>query len=1113
MFKPVSSKVNFPKQEEQVLSFWKEKRIFERSVEERKDSPLFMLYEGPPTANGSPGIHHVLARVFKDVIPRYKTMKGFCALRKGGWDTHGLPVELEVEKELNLSTKPEIESYGVAEFNARCKESVFRYLKEWVAMTERIGFWIDMDNPYVTLNNSYIETVWWILRQLWDRGLIYQGMKVAPHCPRCVTTLSSHEVALGYQENTPDPSIFIKFAVEPSLRGASEKAKLLLGGSKFPTYLLAWTTTPWTLPANTALAVAPDASYALVLLTESNERLIIAESLVSAIVKEPTRLLGTIKGSDLAGLQYMPLYNPFDYSAQVMRFPKPGSRTLEPVLRRRGTLTYPVITGDFVSLEDGTGIVHIAPSFGEVDNEAGIANGLYYLQPVDLQGKMTGSYPFSGLFVKDADPLIMDDLQNKGFLYRREAYHHTYPFCWRCDTPLLYYAKTSWYIKTTAVKDKLLENNSKISWYPEYIKEGRFGEWLRNNVDWAISRERYWGTPLPFWFCSNVKAHDGVKFDCIGGREELRGKPGLQGWKDDLDLHRPSIDGVTYRCECGDTMRRIPEVIDVWFDSGAMPFAQFHYPFENAALLKDGRFPADYICEAVDQTRGWFYSLHAISTLLTGAPCFKNVICLGLILDSQGEKMSKSKGNVVNPWSVISQHGADPLRWYLFASTPPGNSRRFSSDLVGETVRKFFLTLWNAYSFFVTYANIDNFNPESAREEKPTSDLDRWVLSELNQLVARVTESLEKYDPTDACRGIEEFVDGLSNWYIRRSRRRFWKSENDADKLSAYSTLYQCLVTLSRLLAPFVPFLAEELYQNLVRSAYPSAPESVHLAMFPDVDQSSIDAALSRATRLAMRLSSLGRAARSKAGVRVRQPLRRVLVKVPSPEEQEALEQVSSQVIDELNVKELGVLADEQQVVEYQVRINPALLGPKYGRDLPRITQALRAAEPGRVATLVLAKEKVKVGDFELLPEELQVSVVDKPGYAVAQEGGYWVAVETEVSEDLASEGMARELVHLIQGMRRSAGFDIADHIQIQFEGDDELRRVIEEFGSYIKQETLATEMTAVHGATSQQTGDRSTLSFMTGQSVAGGYVTGEYTEELDVDGHKLKVAVKRVVG
>ncbi|MCL0094854.1 isoleucine--tRNA ligase, partial [Dehalococcoidales bacterium] len=686
MFRPVSSKVNFPQLEESILRWWIKSNIFERSIEARRGRPPFLLYEGPPTANGSPGIHHVLARVFKDIIPRYKTMKGYYTPRIAGWDTHGLPIELEVEKELGFSSKAQIEEYGIDRFNARCRESVFSYLKEWEALTERIAFWIDLKHPYITMDNNYIETCWWAIKQMWDRGLIYQGYKVTPHCPRCGTSLSSHEVALGYQD-TDDPSVYIKFKLVPSSLVKKQLFKLF---SNKPTYLLAWTTTPWTLPGNTALAVAPDAEYSVV--EVDDEYLILAEALREQVGLGDYKVVEKVKGSGLVGVGYELLYNPDKFGVKRLEFER-NRREAQEVPTHEPSLhldTYPVIETDFVSMKEGTGIVHIAPAYGEVDYEAGIANELDFVHPVDLQGKFTGSYPFSGQFVKDADPLILDDLRSRGLLFRSEKIHHTYPFCWRCQTPLLYYAKQTWYIKTTAVKEELIEGNKQINWYPEHIKYGRFGDWLENNVDWAFSRERYWGTPLNIWKCQSCG-----NYDCIGSVEELKNKAGFSGLKQPLDLHRPFVDELTFDCpKCGAVMRRVPEVIDCWFDSGAMPIAQWHYPFDNTTILEDGRFPADYICEAVDQTRGWFYSLHAISTLLFGHPCFKNVICLGHILDAKGEKMSKAKGNVVEPWMVINKHGADALRWYCFTASPPGNVRRFSEDKIAEVTRRFLLTLW-----------------------------------------------------------------------------------------------------------------------------------------------------------------------------------------------------------------------------------------------------------------------------------------------------------------------------------------------------------------------------------------------------------------------------------
>jgi isoleucyl-tRNA synthetase len=982
MFKPVSSRISFPQMEAAVLSWWQNGDIFRRSIAARKGGPGFILYDGPPTVNGSPALHHVFMSVFKDVIPRYKVMKGFYAPRIAGWDTHGLPVELEIEKQLGFSSKKEIEEYGIDRFNEMCRNSVYKYLGEFEEILKRVGYWVDFDNAYVTLSNDYIESCWWAIKQMWDKGLVYQGYRVTPHCPRCGTSLSSHEVAQGYKEDTEDPSVYIMFKVSGRFPAPLPENK--------PVFLLAWTTTPWTLPGNTALAVAPDAEY--VLLGGENDYLVLAARLSENLKIEGYQPAATLKGSDLVGLKYKPLFNPQDFEVERKRFHKNGSLSDQRVVK---ALTYPVISGDFVTLDEGTGIVHIAPAFGEVDFEAGKQWELDFVQPVELQGKMTGTYSFTGRFVKDADPLILDDLSSRGLLFRRGTIRHTYPFCWRCDTPLLYYAKTTWYIKTTAVKERLISGNEEINWYPEHIKYGRFGDWLQNNIDWAFSRERYWGTPLPVWRCERCGA-----FACVGGIAELKEQPGLTGLKDPLDLHRPYVDNLTFACsECGAEMRRVPEVIDCWFDSGAMPFAQNHYPFENKTMLEDGRFPADFICEAVDQTRGWFYSLHAIATLLFDRPCFKNVICLGLILDAKGEKMSKRKGNVVYPGEVVAKYGADALRWYLYTGSAPGNPRQFDIRQVDEVSRHFLSTLWNVYSFFVTYANIDKYRPSDEALPPPEAELDRSILSELNQLIVDVDASLAAYSPTDAGRKIETFVDGLSNWYVRRSRRRFWKSENDADKLSAYNTLYHCLVTLIKLLAPFTPFLAEELYQNLVRSAFPDAPESVHLADFPVADKATIDEELTEDNRLAMRVCRLGRAARSQAGIKVRQPLAEIYVGVKSERERRALERMAPLIREELNIKEM------------------------------------------------------QFGTVE------QVAGKDASGHAIVSEPGLSVAVSCYITAELEAEGMAREIVHRVQTMRRTAGYDIADHIVLYYEADAFITQSLSSFADYVMQETLASAL------------------------------------------------------
>ncbi len=1143
MFKPVPSKVSFPRMEEDILKFWREKDIFHRTESEREGGPLFMMYEGPPTANGSPGIHHVLARIFKDAIPRYKTMKGFRTIRKGGWDTHGLPVELEVERELGLSTKQEIERFGVEEFNARCRESVFRYVKEWVELTERIAFWVDMKNAYATLTNDYIETGWWILKQLWDHrikgeggqdlSLLFKNFKVTPHCPRCVTTLSSHEVALGYEENTPDPSVYVKFLVTPGwwprpLQALGNRSDWRKGEkpsaydaifsddeTSVPTYFLAWTTTPWTLPGNTALAIHPKEDYALIEHLDGDgraERLILAADLADKVVKGKHQVLTRLHGEDLVGLAYQPLYDPQAYQATYVESLgttendgvwRLGRETLAehiPFEKLVDPLRYLVIGQDIVSVKEGTGILHIAPPFGGEDYQAGQGYGLFFIQPVNLQGQFEGSYPWSGKFVKEADKDIRRDLRERGLLHRDETIRHTYPFCWRCGTPLLYYAKSSWYIRTTAVKDRLLSANQEINWHPEHIKDGRFGEWLQNNVDWAISRERFWGTPIPIWRCEECGEEH-----CVGSIAEIKAmanqeetqKEGISLEEALKDLHRPYIDKVALRCpQCGGPMRRIPEVLDAWFDSGAMPYAQWHYPLDNGGITKDGRYPADYICEAVDQTRGWFYSLHALSTLLeevTGkeirTPGYRNVICLGLIQDAKGEKMSKSKGNIVEPWAVIEAHGVDALRWYLYTAAPPGNSRRFSQELVGEAVRRFMLTLWNTYSFFVTYANIDRFQPGLSGGLKPSSELDRWILSELNSLILNVTELLDNYNPTDAGRRIEDFVEALSNWYVRRSRRRFWKSENDEDKLSAHSTLYRCLVTLSKLIAPLTPFVAEEMYQNLVRSMDPSAPESVHLSRFPEVDLEQIDAELSQATRLAMRLSSLGRSARSKAKIKVRQPIARALVKVRSPEEAMHWPKIKAQVEEELNVKEALLLDDPQESAKFfDVRLNMALVGPKFGAETGQVAKAFAAADHVEVYAKVSSDSPIEMKGYTLQPEEVEVLPAQVEGYAAATEAGYLVAVETDIPEDLRREGMARELVHRIQNMRRSAGFDIADYILTYYEGVEEIKEVMKEFGNYIGQETLSRKLLE------QRPPDDA------------------YVEEMEIEGSLIRIGINREI-
>ena len=1013
MFRPVSSRVDWVRMEEEVLRFWRERDVFAKSLRERTDAPRFVFYEGPPTANGRPHVGHVETRAIKDLIPRYQTMKGRLVLRKAGWDCHGLPVEIEVERELGFEGKQAIEAYGVARFNERCRESVFRYVEEWTRLTERIGFWIDMEHPYITMTNEYIESVWWILRQLWDRGLLYQGHRVVPYCPRCGTALSDHEVAQGYEE-AEDPSAYVRFPVR----------------DRPATSFLVWTTTPWTLPANVALAVHPDVRYAVA--EQDGERLILAEALLDRALRGEYRVVETVYGRELVGLHYEPPYR------------------LLPV---EGDYAY-VIPAEFVTTDEGTGVVHIAPAFGADDLEVGRRYGLPVLQTVDLEGRFVEAVrPWAGMFVKDADPLIEEDLRRRGLLYYLGRHAHTYPFCWRCHFALLYYAKPTWLVRTTAIRDLMVATNQRINWYPEHIKDGRFGNWLANNIDWALGRERYWGTPLPIWQCDAC----GEQM-CIGSVRELeeRSDRDMSG----LDLHRPYIDEVTFPCEhCPGTMRRVPEVIDTWFDSGAMPYAQWHYPFENEELFA-AQYPADFISEAVDQTRGWFYTLHAISNLLFGRECYRNCLVLGLVLDAEGRKMSKSLGNVISPWEVLERYGADAIRWYLYTAGAPWADKRFSTELVGESFRKFLLTLWNTYAFFVTYANVDHYVPgEQTVPPGRRAVLDRWLLSELNRLVAEVDAGLASFDITGSARRIEAFVDDLSNWYVRRSRRRFWKSERDEDKAAAYETLYECLRTLAGLLAPFTPFVAEAMYQNLVRSVDPQAPESVHLTRFPEAALEVIDRELEADMRLAMRLASLGHAARARAGLKVRQPLAEAVLCVRSAGERDRVERLRGLIGDELNVKDVRVTTNEAELVRYEVRPKAAVLGKRYGALFPRIRQAAGAQSAelapalraGRPVTLTVDGQEV-----ELRPDEVELVLAEREGYAVAQEGGYLAGVSTVLGEELRREGLAREVVRRLQVMRRDADLRIEEPIVTYYQASGELRDVLRQWAGYIQQETLS---------------------------------------------------------
>ena len=1018
MFKPVSPKLDVISMEEGVLKFWKQNDIFKKTVEQREGGPEYVFYEGPPTANGKPGVHHVLARAFKDMFPRYKIMRGYHCSRRGGWDTHGLPVEIEVEKRHGFANKHDIEAFGIDKFNEECRKSAFDYIQDWERLTDRIAFWVDLETAYVTFTNDYIESVWNILKNFYDRDLLYKGYKVVPYCPRCGTPLSDHEVALGYDE-VADPSIFIRMPLV----------------DKPGTSLLVWTTTPWTLPGNVAVAAHPDVDYVTVERdTESGgkEKLILAKSLVEKVFAgEEVKVLNTFKGKKLSGEKYHPLFT-------FMPPEKPA---------------HFVVLADFVTTEDGSGLVHIAPAFGAEDMQMSVEYDLPVLMTVQPDGAFVPEVtPWRGMWVKDADPLITDDLRARGLLFRVETYTHTYPFCWRCHTPLLYYAREAWYIRTSHFKDRLVDLNRTINWVPEHIKDGRFGNWLENNIDWALSRERYWGTPLPLWVCDSC-GH----IEAIGAVKVLSEKSGRD--LSDLDLHRPYVDEVTWKCtECdGGTMQRVPDLIDVWFDSGSMPYAQWHYPFENHDKYQE-QFPADYICEAVDQTRGWFYSLHAISTLLNNAVCFKNVICLGLILDGEGRKMSKSLGNIADPWDVLDTQGADAFRWYLYTASPPGQERRFSSELVGEVVRDFTLTLWNVYSFFVTYANLDN--PTLVTRTWSDNQLDRWLLSELNALVREVTNAYENYDATNATRPIAAFVEKLSTWYLRRSRRRFWKSESDSDKQSAYQTLYTTLVTIAKMLSPSMPFLAEELYQNLVLSVDQFAPESVSLAEWPTYDEAFIDEGLNRDMAVVTKLVSLGHSARQKANRKVRQPLAEAAFSVGSAVEGKALVALAELIEDELNVKTVRLLNASTEAVSHEVKPLPKQLGQKYGNKFPGIRKAILEMNAEEVAHALLAGQSLKVKvdgqEYDILPDEVEVRAQAKEGFAVAEDGAYVAALVTDLTPELVAEGLAREFVRRVQDLRKNAELDVADRIELYVEASTGLKSAIEAHREYITGETLA---------------------------------------------------------
>ena len=999
-YPPVDSAQSFPALEEGVLARWRERDVFHESVRRREGATPYVFYEGPPTANGRPGSHHVLSRIFKDVFPRYRTMRGYEVHRKAGWDCHGLPVELEIERELGISSKEDIERFGVAEFNARCRESVLTYIEEWNRLTERIGFWIDTDDAYFTLDNDYIESVWWSLAEVWKKGLLYEGHKVVPYCPRCGTALSSHEVAQGYRD-VIDPSVYVRFPV----RG--EDGVSLLG----------WTTTPWTLLSNAALAINPEVTYVRARL--GAETLIVAEALLERVLGDGAEVLARTPGSELAGTAYEP---PF------------------PFIDDYGPRGHTVLEADFVTTDDGTGVVHTAVAFGEDDFQLGERYGLTLQNPVLEDGKFDRRMgPYAGRWVKEADPDIVEALRSSGRLFRAEPYEHSYPHCWRCGTPLLYYAKSSWYVRTTAVKDELLSANEGITWYPEHIKHGRFGNWLENNVDWALSRERYWGTPLPVWRC------EGGHERCVASVAELRE---LGGAVPD-DLHKPYIDAVHFPCaDCGERMTRVPEVIDAWWDSGSMPFAQWHAPHENEARFAE-RFPADYICEALDQTRGWFYSLLAVSTLLFGRSSYETVLCLGLILDPEGQKMSKSRGNVVVPWDVIEAHGADAFRWYYFTSKQPWDGYRFSLETVGESVRQFMLQLWNTFAFHDLY---DRLRDHDDPPESHKTDLDRWILSRLEGTVGTVTERMEDYDTTGAGRTIAEFVDDLSNWYVRLSRRRFWAGEADV-----FSTLERCLVEVSKLLAPLTPFLADEIYERLDGSE-----PSVHLCDWPRPEPAARDVELEDQMRVAREAVELGRSARAHAKVKLRQPLPEAVI-VATDRDRSAIERFGDLVRDELNVKALRYVSEAEELGRFELKANYRALGPRFGKQMPQVAAAVAALDAQKAARTLREGGAVAVSvdgrDYPLASGDVQLKLQPLEGYQLERSGSHAVALDLELDEDLHREGLAREVVHAIQGARKSSGLSVEDRISLTVGGDPDLIEAVRANEPYVTGETLATSL------------------------------------------------------
>ena len=1010
MYKKVPTDLKFVEREREVEKFWRDNHIFEKSIEDRKDAPTYMFYDGPPTANGKPHIGHALTRVIKDMIPRYRTMKGYKVPRKAGWDTHGLPVEIEVEKELGINGKEQIEKYGVAPFIEKCKESVWKYKSMWEQFSNVIGFWADMDDPYVTYHNSYIESEWWALKQIWDKGLLYKGFKVVPYCPRCGTPLSSHEVAQGYKD-VKERSAIVRFKKKDE-----------------DVYFLAWTTTPWTLPSNVALCVNPDEEYSKV--KQGDYTYILASALVETVLKEDYTVLETYKGKELEGIEYEPLWGGLNVKGKA----------------------WFVVCDNYVTLTDGTGIVHIAPAFGEDDSRIGRNYNLPFVQLVDAQGNLTKETKWEGVFVKDADKLVLKDLEESGKLFDAPVFEHSYPHCWRCNTPLIYYARESWYIKMTAVKEDIIRNNNTINWIPESIGKGRFGDWLENIQDWAVSRNRYWGTPLNVWICECGHMHS------IGSIEELKSMS--KNCPEDIELHRPYIDAVTITCpECGKEMKRTPEVLDAWFDSGSMPFAQHHYPFENQEKF-EAQYPADFISEAVDQTRGWFYSLLAISTLIFNRAPYKNVIVMGHVQDEDGQKMSKSKGNAVDPMDALNKFGADAIRWYFYVNSAPWLPNRFHDKAVEEGQRKFLGTLWNTYAFYVLYADIDNFDPTKySLEYDKLSVMDKWLLSKLNTLVKTVDDYLSNYKITETARALQSFTDDMSNWYVRRCRERFWAKGMEQDKINAYMTLYTALITLSKISAPMIPFMTEEIYQNLVRSVDKNAPESIHLTDFPKVNEEFIDKDLEVSMDEVLDIVVLGRAARNSANIKNRQPIGNMYVKaenVLSPFYVEIIE-------DELNVKAVEFKDDVEEFVSYSFKPQLKTVGPKYGKLLGKIKEALSNLD-GHKAMQELNTDGALNFDFDgekvvLGREDLLIETAKNDNFVTEADNKVTVVLDIRLDDALLEEGFVRELISKIQTMRKEAGFEVVDHIVLSQSGNDRIAEIIKKNEAVIKNDTLADEI------------------------------------------------------